>query len=96
MNSNLVSIDKLKKVIKEKGLMKYVKDLGYSKAKGKKYYIKTIDDKTVNFGSLDYQDFLTHKDKYRRDRFRLRFNKLYNKFSENYNKPIFWAYRILW
>ena len=54
MNSNLVSIDKLKKVIKEKGLMKYVKDLGYSKAKGKKYYIKTIDDKTVNFGSLDY------------------------------------------
>ncbi len=95
-NNNLVSIDKLKNVIKQKGLMKYVKEINYSKAKGKKYYIISVDDKKVNFGSLDYPDYLIHKDKARRLRFRQRFNKLFNKFSEDYNKPIFWAYRILW
>ena len=51
-NSNLVSIGKLKRVIKEKGLMKFVKDVGYSNAKGKKYYVITIDNKKVNFGNI--------------------------------------------
>ena len=41
-------------------------------------------------------DYLIHKDKERRDRFRARFKGLYEKFKNNYNKPIFWAYNLLW
>ena len=54
MNSNLVSIDKLKRIARQKGLMKYIKEIGYSVAKNKKYFIKTIDDKFVGVMGLDY------------------------------------------
>ena len=70
MENNLVSLDRLKKLIKEKGLNKYIKEIGYSKVKDKKYYVITIDNKKVNFGSLKYQDYLTHHDEERRKRFR--------------------------
>ncbi len=94
--SNLVSLNKLKSVAKIKGLDKYYKEIGYSTAKGKKYYVKTIDGKKVNFGSILYQDFLIHKNKERQNRFLKRFNKLYMKHQNEYNKPIFWAVRLLW
>ena len=96
MENNLVSINKLKNIIKEKGLNKYIKEIGYSKVKDKKYYVITIDNKRVNFGSLNYQDFLIHKDNFRRQRFRQRFNKLYEKFKTDHNKAIYWAWNILW
>jgi hypothetical protein len=51
-NSNLVSINKLKQVARNKGISKYIKEIGYSKAKNKKYYVITIDNKKVNFGFL--------------------------------------------
>ena len=35
MNSNLVSLDKLKRIATQKGLMKYIKEIGYSKVKNK-------------------------------------------------------------
>jgi hypothetical protein len=95
-NNNLVSIEKLKNIIKEKKISKYIKDIGYSKVKNKKYYVITIDNKRVNFGDIRYQDYLSLKDKKRRDNFRSRFEKLYNKFKNNYNKPIFWAVNLLW
>ena len=96
MNSNLVSLDKLKRVAREKGLMKYIKEIGFSKVKDKKYYVITIDNKKVNFGSLKYQDYLIHHDEARRKRFKERFKSLYEKFNNNYNKPIFYAYQLLW
>ena len=96
MNNNLVSIDKLKRIARQKGIMKYIKEIGYSKAKDKKYYVKTIDDKKVNFGYIKMADFLIHKDKDRRDRFRARFNKLYEKNKNNYNTPIYYAWNLLW
>ena len=96
MENNLVSINKLKNIIKEKGLNKYIKEIGYSKVKDKKYYVITIDNKRVNFGSLNYQDFLQHHDEERRKRFRQRFNKLYEKFKSDYNKAIFYSYNLLW
>ena len=96
MENNLVSLDRLKKLIKEKGLNKYIKEIGYSKAKNKKYYIITIDNKRVNFGSLNYKDFLQHHDEERRQRFRQRFNKLYEKFKTDHNKPIFYSWNLLW
>jgi hypothetical protein len=53
-NSNLVSINKLKQVAKQKGIYKYIKEIGYSKVKNKKYYVITIDNKKVNFGDIRY------------------------------------------
>ncbi len=96
MNNNLVPIDKLKRIITQKGLKKYINDVGYSNAKNKKYYVKTIDGRKVNFGYIKMADYLTHKDKIRRDRFRARFNKLYERFKDDYNSAIFWSYQILW
>ena len=96
MNNHLVSLEKLKRVAKDKGLLKYIKEIGYSKATGKKYYVITIDNKKVNFGALNYQDFLTHKDDDRRQRFRTRFKKLFDKFKNDYNKSIFYAWNLLW
>ena len=95
-NNNLISIEKLKQVAKKKGLKKYIKEINYSKVKNKKYYVITIDNKKVNFGSLDYEDYLIHKDKVRRDNFLKRFEKLYNKNKDNYNSAIFWSWNILW
>lgn len=96
MNSNLVPLDKLKKIVKAKGLDKYIKDIGYSKVKDKKYYVITKDDKKVNFGYIKMTDYLIHNDKQRRDRFRARFKGLYEKYKNDYNKPIFWSYILLW
>jgi hypothetical protein len=89
MDSHLVSLHKLKRVAKDKGLLKFIKEIGYSKVKNKKYYVITIDNKKVNFGSSLYDDFLTHHDDERRKRFKARFQKLFNKFKDDYNKSIF-------
>ena len=70
MENNLVSIEKLKQVAKQNGLSKYIKELGYSKVKDKKYYVITIDNKKVNFGNLKYEDYLIHHDEERRKRFK--------------------------
>ena len=95
-NNNLISINKLKNIIKQKNLNKYINDVGYSKVKNKKYYVITIDNKKVNFGDMRYQDKNQHNDKKRVEAFKARFNKVYEKFKDDYNKPIFWVYQILW
>lgn len=95
-NNNLVSLEKLRNVAREKGINKYIKEIGYSSIKNKKYYIKTIDNKKVDFGSSLYSDFLLHKDKDRRDKFRKRFKALYEKNKNNYNSPMFYSWNLLW
>ena len=96
MNNHLVSLDKLKKVAKNKGLLKYIKEIGYSKVKNKKYFVITIDNKKVNFGYNKMDDYLVHKDDDRRQRFKERFKTLYDKFKNDYNKPIYWSYNLTW
>ena len=96
MNKNLVPISTLKKIAAQKGLMKYIKEIGYSKAKGKKYYVITIDNKKVNWGYNKMDDFLTHHDPIRQKRFKQRFKSLYDKFKNDYNRAIFWSYNLLW
>ena len=96
MNNNLVSIQKIKKIVKQKGLMKFIKDVNYSNVQNKKYYVITIDNKKVNFGDIRYSDWLTHHDKIRRENFRKRFKSLFEKNKDNYNTPIFYSYQILW
>ena len=94
MNNHLVSLDKLKRIAKNKGLNKYIKEIGYSKVKNKKYFVITIDNKKVNFGSSLYSDYLSHHNDERRQRFKDRFKTLYDKFKNDYNKPIFWSYNL--
>ena len=96
MNNHLVSLEKLKRVAKDKGLLKYIKEIGFSKVKNKKYFVITIDNKKVNFGYNKMDDFLTHHDDERRKRFKDRFKSLYDKFKNDYNKPIFWSYNLTW
>jgi hypothetical protein len=40
-----------------------------SKSKGKKYSIITPQRKTMNFGSIDYEDFTKHKNKQRQNNY---------------------------
>ena len=96
METNLISLDKLKKIAISKGLNKYIKEIRYSTVKNKKYCIITIDNKKVNFGDIRYQDKNQHQDKERVERFRARFKSLYERFKNDYNKPIFWSYNLLW
>lgn len=55
--------------------------LDKSKVKNKKYSILTPDNKLINFGDKRYDDFTTHKDMDRRDRYLKRSKNL------NVNKP---------
>ena len=98
-NKNLVSLNKLKRIAKEKGLDKYIKEYAYAHDGKHKYQIININNKKIKFGSLKYQDYLTF-DKYIRDEkrrlFKLRFEKLYDNNKNNINKPIFWAWNLIW
>lgn len=96
MNNHLVSLDKLKRVAKQKGLSKYIKEIGYSKVKNKKYYVITIDNKKISFGYNKMDDYLVHQNSDRRDRFRARFKSLYDKYKNDYNKAIFYSWNLLW
>ena len=64
--------------------------------KNKKYYVITIDNKRVNWGDINMEDYLIHHDKDRRDKFRARFKKLFDNHKTDYNKPIFWSYNLTW
>ena len=60
----------------------------------KKYYIITKDDKKVYFGAAGYDDFTTHKDEERRQRYIAR-----HKANEDFNDPLtagFWSRWYLW
>ena len=54
----------------------------------------------VHFGSTKYADYLTHKDKDRRDKYLSRATKIKNKQGElTYNNPEsanFWSVNLLW
>jgi hypothetical protein len=96
MDKNLIPLEDLYKVIKEKDLNNYISSYGYSKRKNKKYYVILKDDKVVHFGDTRYEDYLIHKDNNRRSKFRNRFKKLYEKNKSNLNAPIYWSFNILW
>lgn len=96
MDKNLVPLEDLYKVIKEKDLNNYISSYGYSKRKFKKYYVVLKDDKVVHFGDTRYEDYLIHNDIDRRNKFRTRFKKLYEKNKSNLNAPIFWSWNLIW
>ena len=88
-----------------KKLIKNAKNLGaesldYSPRKNNKYMVKLPGGKKVHFGSPKYPDYLTHKDKDRRDKYLARATKIKNKQGElTHNNPEssnYWSTKLLW
>lgn len=95
-NKNLVSLNKLYDVARSKNIDKYIKKLDYSDKPDKKYYVINTNNKKIHFGSSEYEDYLIHNDKIRRDNFRSRFKKLFEKNKNNIDSGIYWSYLLLW
>jgi hypothetical protein len=66
-----------------------------SKQKNKKYAVK-VGDKTVNFGAEGYEDYTTHKDKSRMDRYVKRHKDNEDWTKKGIETSGFWAKHILW
>ena len=88
-----------------KKMIKKAKKLGaisldYSKHKGKKYVVTLLNGEKVHFGSSKYPDYLTHRDKKRRERYLLRSKKIKNKQGDlTYTNPEsanYWSINLLW
>ena len=79
---------------------KYLVSAKDSTRKNNKYMVTLPSGKKVHFGSTKYADYLTHKDKDRRDKYLARATKIKNKQGElTYNNPEsanFWSINLLW
>ena len=73
--------------------------LDYSTRKNNKYMV-TLKSGKSDFGSTKYEDYLTHKDKDRRDKYLARATKIKNKQGElTHNNPEsanYWSTKLLW
>lgn len=61
----------------------------------KKYFIITNTGKRVYFGAAGYEDFTTHKDEERKQRYITR-HKNESKFWNDPNTASYWALKYLW
>ena len=95
-NKNLISLTILKNIIKNKRLDKYIKKIEYSKDNIHKYIITNINDKKIKIGNINYEDFLIHNDPIRRDNYKKRFYKMYQRFKDDINSKMYWNWNILW
>ena len=77
-----------------------VESIDYSTRKNNKYMVILTSGKKVHFGSSKYEDYLTHKDKDKRDKYLSRATKIKNKQGElTYTNPEsanFWSVNLLW
>jgi hypothetical protein len=62
----------------------------------KKYYILTETGKKVYFGAKGYQDFTTHKDEARKQRYIQRHEAREDWTKSGINKAGFWSRWLLW
>ena len=67
-----------------------------SKTKTKKYALITPTGKTVNFGSIDYQDYTKHKNKQRRDNYLKRSAVIKGNWQKNKYSPNSLSRSLLW
>ena len=58
----------------------------------KKYYIITNTNKKIYFGAAGYEDFTTHKDEERKQRYITRHKKNEDFTKSGIDTPGFWAY----
>ena len=86
-----------------KKLQKKAKKLGassldYSKRKNYKYIIE-YDNKKIHFGSANTEDFITHKDPVRRDKYLTKAKKISNKDGQltyqSSSYPNYWSVKLL-
>ena len=86
-----------------KKLQKKAKKLGassleYSKRKNHKYMIE-YDNKKIHFGSANTEDFITHKDPVRRDKYRVKAKKITDKDGRLTHElpfyPNYWSVNLL-
>ncbi len=60
----------------------------------KKFYVITNDNQKVYFGAAGYEDFTTHKDEARKQRYIARHKK--NEDWDDINNAAFWSRFYLW
>ena len=93
----LVQGDNFKK-LQKKAKKLGVSSLDYSKRKNYKYIIE-YDNKKIHFGSANTDDYLTHKDPVRRDKYLTKAKKISNKDGQlTYqipSYPNYWSVKLL-
>ena len=62
----------------------------------KKYYIITNTNKKIYFGAAGYEDFTTHKDEERKQRYIARHKKNEDWSKAGIDTAGFWSYHYLW
>ena len=96
---NLVSGKKFKKLVRNAKKLG-AESLDYSTRKNNKYMVTLPSGKKVHFGSPKYEDYFTHKDKDRRDKYLARTTKIKNKKGElthnNSESANYWNIKLLW
>ena len=96
---NLVRGKEVKKLIRNAKKLG-AESLDYSTRKNNKYMATLPSGKKVHFGSSKYEDYLTHKDKDRRDKYLARATKIKNKQGElthtNPESANYWSTKLLW
>ena len=93
----LVQGDNFKK-LQKKAKRLCASSLDYSKRKNYKYIIE-YDNKKIHFGSTNTEDFITHKDPVRRDKYLTKAKKISNKDGQlTYQTPSYpnyWSVKLL-
>ena len=67
-----------------------------STRRDKKYSITTPDEKIIHFGATGYEDYTTHKDPKRKQRYIARHKSREDWTKSGINTAGFWAYHLLW
>lgn len=98
-SKNLVDGEEFR-TLQKKAKRHGARSLDYSKRKDKKYVVVTKSGKKIHFGSTRYEDYLSHKDDERREKYLKRAKGIKNKEGEiTYKNPEsanYWSINLLW
>lgn len=72
----------------------FISSIELSPLKNKKYRVFLTDGSHVDYGHIDYQDYLQHKDPERRAHFVSRWKN--NPNINNIHSPVFYITRLTW
>ena len=72
----------------------FIRTIELSPLKNKKYRVFLNDGSHVDYGHIDYQDYLQHKNETRRERFMSRW--INNPNINNIHSPVFYIVRLTW
>jgi len=67
-----------------------------STRKKSKYQVQTPNGSTIHFGAVGYEDYTTHKDAERKNRYIARHAKRENWTQQGLNTAGFWSRWLLW